>query len=76
MCVWQACQAYEQFMIDLAKLIRTDRGLEINENVIQQDVARVMALESEIANVSDILFQAYDVRQIWKLSLSLKYVFL
>lgn len=51
-------------MIDLAKLIRTDRGLDINETFIQQEVARVMALESEIANVSDILFPAYSVRQI------------
>uniref|UniRef100_A0A3Q3WI10 Neprilysin n=1 Tax=Mola mola TaxID=94237 RepID=A0A3Q3WI10_MOLML len=49
----EACQAYEQFMIDLAKLIRTDRGLDINETFIQQEVARVMALESEIANATD-----------------------
>lgn len=52
MCVRQACQAYEQFMVDLAKLIRTDRRLAINETRIKEEVARVMDLERDIANVS------------------------
>ena len=51
-CVWQACRAYEQFMIDLAKLIRTDRNLAINETQIREQVTRVMDLERDIANVS------------------------
>ena len=51
-CIWQACRAYEQFMNDLAKLIRTDRGLAINETRIREEVIRVMDLERDIANVS------------------------
>lgn len=48
----QACVTYENFMTDLAKLIRTDRGLEVNDTNIRQEVARVMMMEKEIANVS------------------------
>lgn len=43
---------YENFMTDLAKLIRTDRGLEVNDTNIRQEVSRVMMMEKEIANVS------------------------
>lgn len=39
-------------MIDLAKLIRTDRGLEVNETNIREEVTRVIDLERDIANVS------------------------
>ena len=39
-------------MNDLAKLIRTDRGLAINETRIREEVIRVMDLERDIANVS------------------------
>uniref|UniRef100_A0A8C7YQ97 Neprilysin n=1 Tax=Oryzias sinensis TaxID=183150 RepID=A0A8C7YQ97_9TELE len=49
----EACRAYEQFMIDLAKLIRSDRGLKINETLIREEVARVMDLERDIANATD-----------------------
>ncbi|XP_033953697.1 neprilysin-like isoform X3 [Pseudochaenichthys georgianus] len=49
----EACRAYEQFMFDLAKLIRTDRKLVINETSIRQQVARVMDLEKDIANATD-----------------------
>ncbi|KAM6961466.1 neprilysin-like [Aplochiton taeniatus] len=49
----EACRAYEQFMIDVAKLIRTDRALEVNETSIREEVTRVMQLEKEIANATD-----------------------
>lgn len=39
-------------MIDLAKLIRKDRELPINETHIREEVTRVMDLEKDIANVS------------------------
>lgn len=48
----QACVTYENFMTDLAKLIRIDRGLKVNDANIRQEVARVMMMEKEIANVS------------------------
>jgi len=51
-CFSQACVTYENFMTDLAKLIRTDRGLKVNDTNIKQEVARVMMMEKEIANVS------------------------
>uniref|UniRef100_A0A8C9ZJP8 Neprilysin n=1 Tax=Sander lucioperca TaxID=283035 RepID=A0A8C9ZJP8_SANLU len=49
----EACRAYEKFMIDLAKLIRTDRRLDINETHIREEVTRVMDLERDIANATD-----------------------
>uniref|UniRef100_A0A3Q4G2X7 Neprilysin n=1 Tax=Neolamprologus brichardi TaxID=32507 RepID=A0A3Q4G2X7_NEOBR len=49
----EACRAYEQFMIDLAKLMRKDRGLAINETHIREEVTRVIDLERDIANATD-----------------------
>ncbi|KAM8903264.1 neprilysin-like isoform 1-T1 [Spinachia spinachia] len=49
----EACRAYKQFMIDLAKLIRSDRGLAINQTRISEEVTRVMDLERDIANATD-----------------------
>lgn len=49
----EACRAYKQFMIDLAKLIRSDRNLNINETLINEEVTRVMDLERDIANATD-----------------------
>ena len=47
----KVCRAYEQFMIDLVKLIRSDRGLAVNESSIKEEVARAIELEKDIANV-------------------------
>uniref|UniRef100_A0AAR2KSE7 Neprilysin n=1 Tax=Pygocentrus nattereri TaxID=42514 RepID=A0AAR2KSE7_PYGNA len=49
----QACTTYENFMVDLAVLVRRDKGLEVNESSIRQEVTRVMALEKELANATD-----------------------
>lgn len=43
-------------MFDLAKLIRTDRGLKINEADIRAEVTQVVNLEKDIARVSIHLF--------------------
>lgn len=53
-------------MIDLTKLIRTDRGLAINETSIREEVTRIIDLERDIANVSWTLciFPAMSVGQI------------
>lgn len=53
-------------MIDLTKLIRTDRGLAINETRIREEVTRIIDLERDIANVSLTLciFPALGVGQI------------
>lgn len=63
--ILQACRAYEQFMIDLAKLMRKDRGLAINETRIREEVTQVIDLERDIANVSmDLCFAVLQV-EIW-----------
>uniref|UniRef100_A0A8C7JJL6 Neprilysin n=1 Tax=Oncorhynchus kisutch TaxID=8019 RepID=A0A8C7JJL6_ONCKI len=49
----EPCRAYKQFMIDLAKLIRTDRSLVVNETQIREEVTRVIELEKDIANATD-----------------------
>uniref|UniRef100_A0A4W5R5Z8 Neprilysin n=1 Tax=Hucho hucho TaxID=62062 RepID=A0A4W5R5Z8_9TELE len=49
----EPCRAYEQFMIDVARLIRTDRNLVVNETQIREEVTRVIELEREIANATD-----------------------
>ncbi|XP_062988136.1 neprilysin [Elgaria multicarinata webbii] len=48
----EACTAYVDFMISVAKLIRQERGLAINETEISIEMNRIMALEKEIANVT------------------------
>ncbi|XP_003218224.1 neprilysin isoform X1 [Anolis carolinensis] len=48
----EACSAYVDFMISVAKLIRQERNLTINEPEIAAEMRRVMALETEIANAT------------------------
>lgn len=47
----QACTAYVDFMISVAKLIRQEKGLPIDENQLSSEMNKVMELEKEIANV-------------------------
>uniref|UniRef100_A0AAY4CN96 Neprilysin n=1 Tax=Denticeps clupeoides TaxID=299321 RepID=A0AAY4CN96_9TELE len=49
----EVCDAYEQFMTDVAKLIRADRGLEVNESLIKEEIGRIISLEQDIANATD-----------------------
>ncbi|XP_025145292.3 neprilysin isoform X1 [Bubalus bubalis] len=46
----EACTAYVDFMISVAKLIRQERGLPIDENQLSLEMNKVMDLEKEIAN--------------------------
>ncbi|XP_053246298.1 neprilysin isoform X1 [Podarcis raffonei] len=48
----EACSAYVEFMISVAKLIRQERGLTIDENQISTEMNKVMDLEKEIANAT------------------------
>lgn len=48
----EACTAYVGFMISVAKLIRQERKLPINEQQITEEMNRVMELEKEIANAT------------------------
>uniref|UniRef100_A0A3B3U5H3 Neprilysin n=1 Tax=Poecilia latipinna TaxID=48699 RepID=A0A3B3U5H3_9TELE len=56
----EACRAYEKFMFDLAKLIRTDRGLKISETDIKAEVTRVVDLERDIVSATDPLLLQSD----------------
>ena len=42
-------------MISVAKLIRQERGLPIDENQLSLEMNKVMELEKEIANVNHII---------------------
>ncbi|KAK2847818.1 hypothetical protein Q7C36_009500 [Tachysurus vachellii] len=49
----EACTTYENFMVDLAVLVRKDRRLEVNETKIREEVAIVMQMEKEISDATD-----------------------
>ncbi|KAM9089092.1 neprilysin isoform 2-T5 [Megaptera novaeangliae] len=46
----EACTAYVDFMISVAKLIRQEKGLPVDEKQLSSEMNRVMELEKEIAN--------------------------
>lgn len=48
----EACTAYVEFMVSVAKLIRTERKLPINETEIIMEMNKAMELEIEIANAT------------------------
>ncbi|NWW75069.1 NEP protein, partial [Climacteris rufus] len=48
----EACSAYVDFMISVAKLIRQERNISVNESEISEQMRRVMDLETEIANAT------------------------
>ncbi|NXW56134.1 NEP protein, partial [Eurystomus gularis] len=48
----EACSAYVDFMIAVAKLILQERSISFNESEISEQMKRVMDLEKEIANAT------------------------
>ncbi|KAF1674450.1 Neprilysin, partial [Pygoscelis papua] len=48
----EACSAYVDFMISVAKLILQERNISFNERDISEQMKRVMDLEKEIANAT------------------------
>ncbi|NWX48347.1 NEP protein, partial [Steatornis caripensis] len=48
----EACSAYVDFMISVAKLILQERNISFNESEISEQMSRVMDLEKEIANAT------------------------
>ncbi|KAM6127447.1 LOW QUALITY PROTEIN: neprilysin [Phoenicopterus ruber ruber] len=48
----EACSAYVDFMISVAKLILQERNISFNESEISEQMKRVMELEKEIANAT------------------------
>lgn len=55
----QACSAYVDFMISVAKLILQERNISFNETQISEEMKRVMDLEKEIANVRKNIFKVF-----------------
>ncbi|CAM9336807.1 unnamed protein product [Bubo scandiacus] len=48
----EACSAYVDFMISVAKLIVQERNISFNESSVSEQMKRVMDLEKEIANAT------------------------
>ncbi|KGL77597.1 Neprilysin [Tinamus guttatus] len=48
----EACSAYVDFMISVAKLILQERNISVNESKVSEEMKRVMDLEKEIANAT------------------------
>jgi len=55
-CV-QVREAYLQFMITIAKMIREDKNTSKDDSFVEEEMAKVMELETEIANVSQELLR-------------------
>lgn len=49
----EVCDAYETFMVEVAKLMRADKGLEVNETAIRQEANLILQLEQDIANATN-----------------------
>uniref|UniRef100_A0A7M4F2F7 Membrane metalloendopeptidase like 1 n=1 Tax=Crocodylus porosus TaxID=8502 RepID=A0A7M4F2F7_CROPO len=45
-------EAYLQFMITIAKMIRDDKNMSKDDSFVQEEMVKVMEFETEIANVS------------------------
>ncbi|NXX75600.1 NEP protein, partial [Urocolius indicus] len=48
----EACSAYVDFMVSVAKLILQERNISFSENEVSAEIERVMDLEKEIANAT------------------------
>uniref|UniRef100_A0A8C8SL91 Membrane metalloendopeptidase like 1 n=1 Tax=Pelusios castaneus TaxID=367368 RepID=A0A8C8SL91_9SAUR len=53
--------AYLQFMITVAKMIREDKKMTKNDHFVQEEMATVMKLETEIANATAPVEERHDV---------------
>uniref|UniRef100_A0A8C3MYD0 Membrane metalloendopeptidase like 1 n=1 Tax=Geospiza parvula TaxID=87175 RepID=A0A8C3MYD0_GEOPR len=54
-------EAYLQFMITLAKMIREDKNVSRDDSFVQEEMAKVMELETEIANATTPAEERHDV---------------
>lgn len=48
----QVREAYLQFMVSVATMLRADMNLPENSYLVQEDMAQVLKLETQLANVS------------------------
>nr|XP_048680528.1 membrane metallo-endopeptidase-like 1 isoform X3 [Caretta caretta] len=54
-------EAYLQFMITIAKMIREDKNMAKDDNFVQKEMAKVMKLETEIAHATVPAEERHDV---------------
>uniref|UniRef100_A0A663DZY9 Membrane metalloendopeptidase like 1 n=1 Tax=Aquila chrysaetos chrysaetos TaxID=223781 RepID=A0A663DZY9_AQUCH len=54
-------EAYLQFMITIAKMIREDKNVSKDDSFVQEEMARVMEFETEIANATTPAEERHDV---------------
>ncbi|XP_053942086.1 membrane metallo-endopeptidase-like 1 isoform X3 [Cuculus canorus] len=54
-------EAYLQFMITIARMIREDRNVSKNDSFVQEEMEKVMELETEIANATTPAEERHDV---------------
>ncbi|XP_065506002.1 membrane metallo-endopeptidase-like 1 isoform X3 [Caloenas nicobarica] len=54
-------EAYLQFMISIAKMIREDKNMSKDDSFVQEEMAKVMELETEIANATTPAEERHDV---------------
>uniref|UniRef100_A0A8B9FVC3 Membrane metalloendopeptidase like 1 n=1 Tax=Amazona collaria TaxID=241587 RepID=A0A8B9FVC3_9PSIT len=58
---YQRVKAYLQFMITIAKMIREDKNMSKDDSFVQEEMAKVMELETEIANATTPAEERHDV---------------
>ncbi|XP_015504035.1 membrane metallo-endopeptidase-like 1 isoform X3 [Parus major] len=54
-------EAYLQFMITIAKMIREDKNMSKDDSFVQEEMAKVMEFETEIANATTPAEERHDV---------------
>ncbi|XP_069771401.1 membrane metallo-endopeptidase-like 1 isoform X1 [Narcine bancroftii] len=64
-------EAYLQFMIAVAEMIREDRNITRNDSFVEEEMMKVLELETEMANATAAPEERHDVTQIYnKMTLS------
>uniref|UniRef100_A0A8C3U7D2 Membrane metalloendopeptidase like 1 n=1 Tax=Catharus ustulatus TaxID=91951 RepID=A0A8C3U7D2_CATUS len=58
---YQRVKAYLQFMITIAKMIRQDKNVSRDDSFVQEEMAKVMEFETEIANATTPAEERHDV---------------
>uniref|UniRef100_A0A8C6Z4Z0 Membrane metalloendopeptidase like 1 n=1 Tax=Nothoprocta perdicaria TaxID=30464 RepID=A0A8C6Z4Z0_NOTPE len=58
---YQRVKAYLQFMITIAKMIREDKNMSKDDSFVQEEMAKVMQFETEIANATTPAEERHDV---------------
>ncbi|CAI9179564.1 unnamed protein product [Rangifer tarandus platyrhynchus] len=58
-------EAYLQFMVSVATMLRADLNLPENNNLVQEDMAQVLELETQLANATAPQEERHDVTALY-----------